>query len=101
MFFQLDVQFSLANITSDSTKFNYVISAVDAEILAQVIDTITNPPTAGNMYETIKNKLISIYGDISEQRLGCYLDSSWVTKNRRICSTKCKALEIPPSPPSS
>lgn len=67
-FLQLEAQFVLANITADATKFNYVVSAVDTEILAQVTDILNSPPSA-NKYNTIKDRLISIYADSSEQRL--------------------------------
>lgn len=67
-FLQLEAQFELANITIDSTKFNYVVSAVDTEILTQVTDILTNPPASGR-YLAIKERLINIYSDSSEQRL--------------------------------
>lgn len=67
-FLQLEAQFELANITADSTKFNYVVSAVDTEILAQVMDILDTPPM-NNKYSAIKNKLIDIYSDSNELRL--------------------------------
>lgn len=67
-FVQLEAQFNLANITADLTKFNYVITAVDTEVLAQVTDIISKPLDA-NRYETLKNKWINIFSDSNEQRL--------------------------------
>lgn len=67
-FVQLESQFQLAQVTADETKYNYVVSAVDAEILAQVSELITSPPPT-NKYGTLKAKLTSIYSDSHERRL--------------------------------
>lgn len=67
-FIQLEAQFDIAGITSDSTKYNYVISAIDTELLMHVTDFVTTPPTT-DKYEGIKNKLIDSYSDSSEKNL--------------------------------
>lgn len=67
-FIQLEAQFSIAGITCDSTKYNYVISAIDTEILMHVTDFVTSPPST-DKYEGIKNKLTGIYADSSEKNL--------------------------------
>lgn len=67
-FIQLEAQFDLSNIVVDSTKYNYVVSAVDTEILTQVADFVTNPP-ATNKYEGIRSRLIDIYSESSEKKL--------------------------------
>lgn len=67
-FIQLEAQFQIAGITQDTTKYNYVLSAVDTEILSQVTDYITAPPST-NKYQGIRNKLTGIYADSNEKNL--------------------------------
>lgn len=67
-FVQIEAQFAVAQVTADQTMYSYVVSTVDTEILAQVLEIITSPP-ATNKYETLKDRLISIYSDSKEQRL--------------------------------
>jgi hypothetical protein len=43
-FTQAEAQFSLAGISSERTKFNYVISQLDQRYAAEVEDIITSPP---------------------------------------------------------
>lgn len=67
-FVQLEAQFQISGITADLTKYNYVISAIETNILAQVTDIIIQPPN-DNKYETIKNRLISVYSDSHDKKL--------------------------------
>lgn len=67
-FYQVEAQFELARISSDSTKYNHVLSAVDTDILAQVADFIRNPPATGK-YEGIKQRLINTFSDSNEKKL--------------------------------
>lgn len=55
-------------ITSDTTKYFHVISAVDTEILTQVADIIQTPPKV-EKYVTLKSRLINIYTDSKEKKL--------------------------------
>jgi hypothetical protein len=43
-FAQAEAQFELAAITSERTKFNYVISQLDHRHAAEVEDIMTSPP---------------------------------------------------------
>jgi hypothetical protein len=43
-FAQAEAQFSLAGISNERTKFNYVISQLDQRYAAEVEDMITSPP---------------------------------------------------------
>lgn len=67
-FAQLEVQFQTSGITVDDTKFSYIIQAVDTEILCEVSDIVTSPP-ATCKYETLKNRLITVFADSEEKRL--------------------------------
>lgn len=66
-FLQLEAQFRRAKITSDETKFDMVVSSIEAEILAQVTDILITPPTS-NKYGAIKDRLISVFADSESQR---------------------------------
>jgi hypothetical protein len=43
-FSQADAQFSLAGITSEITKFHYIVSQLDQRYAEEVDDLITSPP---------------------------------------------------------
>ncbi|XP_050440416.1 uncharacterized protein LOC126845659 [Adelges cooleyi] len=49
-FAQLEAQFTLANITQDSTKYYHAISQPDGPVIKEVKDIVSNTP------ETVKNK---------------------------------------------
>lgn len=67
-FAQLESQFALANITIDSTKYNYVISNLDYKYVTEIKDIIKSPPTV-NKYDKIKSELISRLSSSHEQRV--------------------------------
>ncbi|EFA07205.2 Retrovirus-related Pol polyprotein from transposon 297-like Protein [Tribolium castaneum] len=67
-FIQLEAQFNLGKITSDTTKYHYVVSAIDTSVLQQIAAFVTNPP-AVNQYEGIKQRLISTFSDSQERQL--------------------------------
>lgn len=56
-FAQVEAQFSLARITQDRTRYDYVVAHLDARYANEVRDILTNPPTA-NPYEHLKTALI-------------------------------------------
>lgn len=56
-FAQVEGQFALSNITTDATKFHYVLSQLEHQYAAEIKDIIVNPP-ATNKYEKLKSELI-------------------------------------------
>lgn len=56
-FAQVEGQFAISNITSDTTKFNYVIGQLDHQFSKEVKDIIVAPP-ATDKYEKLKAELI-------------------------------------------
>ncbi|XP_023212152.1 uncharacterized protein LOC111615009 [Centruroides sculpturatus] len=66
-FLQFEAQFRNAGISSDQTKFDTVVSYIDAEILTQVSDILLSPLGWGK-YELIKERLISAFADSETQR---------------------------------
>ncbi|XP_047997554.1 uncharacterized protein LOC125235147 [Leguminivora glycinivorella] len=56
-FAQMESQFGVANITADATKYNYVVSQLDSQYVAEVEDIILAPPPT-DKYKKIKEELI-------------------------------------------
>ncbi|CAB3238815.1 unnamed protein product [Arctia plantaginis] len=56
-FAQLEGQFVLSNISSDTTRFYYTIAQLEPQYAAEVEDIITSPPTSGK-YDKLKAELI-------------------------------------------
>lgn len=66
-FLQIESQFALAGITTDSTKYHHVLSAIDTDILQQITDEVINPPPS-EKYANIKEKLISVFSESQEKK---------------------------------
>ncbi|XP_049267947.1 uncharacterized protein LOC125756928 [Rhipicephalus sanguineus] len=67
-FAQVEAQFSLARITQDRTRYDYVIAHLDARYANEVRDILANPPTA-NHYEHLKTQLIRRLSLSDEQKV--------------------------------
>ncbi|XP_050500871.1 uncharacterized protein LOC114330710 [Diabrotica virgifera virgifera] len=50
-FLQVENQFTLANITSDATKFNYIVVNLDTAYILEVKDIIVSPPATERLLE--------------------------------------------------
>jgi hypothetical protein len=67
-FTQAEAQFTLASISSEQTKFCYVISQLDHRYAMEVEDIITSPPEQ-NPYSTLRAKLVRRLPSSREQRI--------------------------------
>lgn len=67
-FAQVEAQFAIAGITSDTTMFNYVISQLDQRLAGEIDDIITKPPKSGK-YLKLKEELIQRLSMSQEQRV--------------------------------
>jgi hypothetical protein len=67
-FAQIEGQFTIAGITSDLTKYNYVISNLDTHHARAVKDIIIKPPST-NRYDKLKYELIKRLSDSKEKRI--------------------------------
>ncbi|XP_046398115.1 uncharacterized protein LOC124164927 [Ischnura elegans] len=67
-FSQLEVQFSLAGITNELTKFSHVVAQLDNRHAVEVEDIIVNPPS-DSPYKRIKDELISRLSTSQETRI--------------------------------
>lgn len=67
-FIQFESQFAIANITSEETKFHYVISALDTELLNSVTDLLRNPPKS-DVYQALMTKLIEVHSESESSQI--------------------------------
>jgi hypothetical protein len=67
-FAQVESQFVLSRITSDDTKFYYLVAQLDHQYAVEVKDVITNPP-ATDKYVKLKTELIKRLSASKEKRV--------------------------------
>ena len=60
-FAQAEAQFNLQKISSDDTKYYYMLSALDQQTAARLLDLISQPPT-DHKYEALKERLVATFG---------------------------------------
>lgn len=66
-FAQVEGQFAISGVTSDITKFNYIIGHLDNQYSREVKDIIINPP-AINKYQKLKTELVKRLSDTKEKK---------------------------------
>ncbi|XP_050500788.1 uncharacterized protein LOC126880776 [Diabrotica virgifera virgifera] len=67
-FLQVENQFTLANITSDATKFNYIVANLDTAYILEVREIIVSPP-ATERYVKLKLELIKRLSASQQQNI--------------------------------
>ncbi|XP_015435180.1 PREDICTED: uncharacterized protein LOC107190810 [Dufourea novaeangliae] len=67
-FIQVESMFQTSRITSDSTKYNHIVSSLDAETMMEVADILRNPPGEGR-YVQLKTEIIKRFSDSADQQL--------------------------------
>lgn len=67
-FAQVEGQFAMSGISSDATKFNYVIAHLDNQHSREVKDIIVNPP-ATQKYEKLKTELTKRLSASNEKKI--------------------------------
>jgi hypothetical protein len=67
-FAQAEAQFTLAGITSEQTKFCYVISQLDQHYALAIEDIIVSPPKR-NLYTALKTELVRRLSPSKEHRI--------------------------------
>ena len=66
-FARIEAQFNTKNISQDQTKYDYVVSALDANTAEEIQHILLNPPTTGK-YESLKNELNKTFGKSQFER---------------------------------
>ncbi|XP_028131142.1 uncharacterized protein LOC114326886 [Diabrotica virgifera virgifera] len=67
-FLQVENQFTLANITSDATKFNYIVANLETVYISEVRDIIVSPPTT-ERYVKLKLEIIKRLSASQQQKI--------------------------------
>lgn len=67
-FIQAEAQFKIAKITSESSRFYHVLSALPQEVIESIVDFIQSPPEV-DLYSNIKKVLIERHSLSVEKRL--------------------------------
>ncbi|GFS03712.1 retrovirus-related Pol polyprotein [Elysia marginata] len=66
-FARVEAQFGTKTITTDHTKYDYFVSALDVKTTEEVQEVLVNPPDT-NKYITIKTALLKAFGKSHGQR---------------------------------
>lgn len=66
--FQVEAAFGIARITTDETKYQYLLSNLDPEVLPFVTDLIQNPPAEGK-YDAIKTRILTSFAETKESKI--------------------------------
>jgi hypothetical protein len=72
-FAQVEAQFHLRNVTDDTTKYSYLVTALDDDIATRVSDLLENPP-ARDRYKTLKYRLLQTFQQNDTARAAQILD---------------------------
>nr|XP_042902991.1 uncharacterized protein LOC122270291 [Parasteatoda tepidariorum] len=74
-FRQIESQFTLAGVTTESTKFHHVVSALQPEELAIISDIVISPPV-DEPFTALKKRLCAQYVESEAQRFD-FGDATW------------------------
>ena len=77
-FAQAEAQFTIKNITTEKTKYAYVVSVLDSDTATQVLDIIRAPP-AEEPYKALKNRLTKAFAISDWERASKLLDMNAFT----------------------
>ncbi|CAB0031629.1 unnamed protein product [Trichogramma brassicae] len=67
-FLQVQAQFNIHQVTSDSTRFNMILTVLDPETISEVSDIIRAPP-AQDKYTTLKDAIVARLTDSPDSQL--------------------------------
>ena len=71
-FRQVEAQFNLANITSDPTRFSYVVANLEGDVISHVADFIKEPPQQ-DKYQALRQRLVEQFGATADEKLDTFL----------------------------
>ncbi|CAB0028292.1 unnamed protein product [Trichogramma brassicae] len=67
-FLQVEAQFNIHQVTSDSTRFNMILTVLDPETISEVSDIIRAPPVQ-DKYTTLKDAIVARLTDSPDTQL--------------------------------
>lgn len=68
-FWQVESAFSAADIRSDAKKYHAIIGQLPSSVIVKLAEFRTNPPATGNMYQSLKEKIIKEYADSEQTKI--------------------------------
>ncbi|GFQ67579.1 transposon Ty3-G Gag-Pol polyprotein [Trichonephila clavata] len=72
-FFQVEAQFSIANINQEETKFNFIVAQLDSKFIENIWDIIQS--NEKNKYSCAKSRLLSTFKESEEKSIkNCLLE---------------------------
>lgn len=83
-FCQLEAQFHMNRITSDTHKYYTVVAAIESTILHQVSDLVLTPPEQ-NMYKSLKQRLLDVFAVSEQSRLKKLLGEIQIADQKPSC----------------
>ncbi|GFR81590.1 transposon Ty3-G Gag-Pol polyprotein [Elysia marginata] len=82
-FVRIEAQFGTRSVTADQTKYDYVVSSLDANTAEEVHAVLLNPPIE-NKYEHLKAALLKTFGRSQAQKDAELLNiAGYLTENRQ------------------
>lgn len=67
-FFQIEAQFEINSITSENTKFNYLVSQLEPKYVENIWDIVTDR-TATTKYSLAKTRLLDVFKESESKRI--------------------------------
>ncbi|CAB0033531.1 unnamed protein product [Trichogramma brassicae] len=93
-FLQVEAQFNIHQVTSDSTRFNMILTVLDPETISEVSDIIRAPP-AQDRYTTLKDAIVARLTDSPDTQLHKLLGTIELGETRSHRSFYCRCVRSP------
>ncbi|CAB0042244.1 unnamed protein product [Trichogramma brassicae] len=93
-FLQVEAQFNIHQVTSDSTRFNMILTVLDPETISEVSDIIRAPP-AQDKYTTLKDAIVARLTDSPDTQLHKLLGTIELGDKRSHRSFYCRCVRSP------
>lgn len=68
-FWQVEAAFDAARISADKKKYNIIIGQLPTRVMYKLADLRTNPPEQGQMYETLKQRIMEEFADTTQAKI--------------------------------
>lgn len=68
-FWQVEAAFDASGITSDKKKYNTIIGQMPTRVMCRLLDLRKNPPANGEMFATLKKRIIAEFADSTQTKV--------------------------------
>ncbi|XP_039309681.1 uncharacterized protein LOC120358706 [Solenopsis invicta] len=66
---QVEASLRVAAITVDRTKADYLLTGLDSDVIAHIADLLKADPPIDNLFDSLKERILSVYAISPESRL--------------------------------